>query len=177
MIEEYFGAMIRGIDSSLLDEWEKLRSPGWVPQDEAQPAEAAAPADITRNARAFVVQVRNECFRLVRALASGDFESALGMIEPEGEDEDGRQVRWNADELSRRLEAYRADHGRIQTDAKARDPRNLHVEQGAQAWKAQQILTDSEGHNDWSLRLTIDLAKARELGAPRLRLQSLGVVV
>ena len=115
-----------------------------------------------------MVQVRNECFRLVRALASGDFEAALGMIEPEGEGESGQGVRWSADEFTRRLEAYRADHGRIQTDAKARDPKNLHVERGTESWKAQQILTDPEGHNDWSLRLTIDLAKARENGAPRL---------
>lgn len=173
VIEEYFATLIRGVDSSLLDEWEKLRSPGWMPSEAAAPEAETGPVDITRNLRAFQVQVRNESFRLVRALASGDFESALGMIELEGDGEDGRGVRWSADELSRRLEAYRAEHGRIRTDAPARDPRNLHLERGDEAWKGQQILTDQEGHNDWSIRFTINLGQARELGQPKIRLEAI----
>jgi superfamily II RNA helicase len=178
VIEEFFGSMIRGIDSSLLDEWEKLRDPSWVPREVGAeaPQAAAEASDITRNARGFLVMVRNEVFRLVRALASGDLEAALELIAPEGEGEEGQGVAWNADELSRRLETYRADHQRICTDPKARDPKNLNVERGTEEWKAQQTLCDPEGHNDWVLRLTIDLARSRQDGKPRLRLDGFGPV-
>jgi hypothetical protein len=205
VIEEYFATMIRGVDSSLLDEWEKLRNPGWMPApgDAATPADAG-PVDITRNTKAFTVQVRNECFRLVRALATGDWDAALELIEPEGDGESAQGVRWSADELSKRIEALRSQHGPIRTDGRARDPKHLYLKREADRWSAEQVLLtggrtvaplqartgasldgagegdgdagDDGAHGDVSLKITIDLAQAREAGRPRLRLESIGPV-
>lgn len=174
-IEEYFATMIRGVDSSLLDEWERLRRPGWTPADpDVTAPQETGPLDITRDVRAFTVSVRNECFRLVRALASGDWEAALELIEPEGDGENGQGVKWSADELSRRMEAHRAEHGRIRTDGKARDPKYLTIVKESDRWRAEQVIVDSELNGDWSIKTSIELEQARALGRPRLRLESLG---
>ena len=39
-----------------------------------------------------------------------------------------------------------------------------------QKWQVSQLLADPEGHNDWHLRLEVDLDKSREASRPALRL-------
>ena len=41
-------------------------------------------------------------------------------------------------------------------------------------WRVQQMLIDTEGHNDWVLELDVDLAASRELGGPVLKLLRIG---
>ncbi|HVX45606.1 MAG TPA: DUF3516 domain-containing protein, partial [Mycobacteriales bacterium] len=60
-ITEWLGELVRQVDSSLLDEWERLRSPG-APVDEKPPP-------VTTNSRAFRVLVRNQLFRRVELAA------------------------------------------------------------------------------------------------------------
>src|SRR6266480_28308 len=67
---EWLGEMVRQVDSSLLDEWERLRS-----GEDAAPGGArleAAPPPVTGNKRAFRVLVRNELFRRVRLAARSE---------------------------------------------------------------------------------------------------------
>src|SRR5262249_18995519 len=82
----YFGTMIRGVDSSLLDEWERLRRPGFVGAGaDDKPAKDEGPVDATRDKRAFTVLIRNEVFRVLRALAARDYSAALALTEPAAE--------------------------------------------------------------------------------------------
>src|SRR5690606_38659316 len=78
----YFSSMIRQVDSSLLDEWEKLRNPDSIASDaNALPTtEASTVIDITRDTKAFTALVRNDCFRLVRALAIRDYLQVLQIL-------------------------------------------------------------------------------------------------
>jgi hypothetical protein len=178
-IEEFLGSMIRGIDSSLLDEWERMRNPAWVPAAEAEAMAGAecVPEDITRNRKALAVLIRNDVFRLVRALASRDFETALSLIEAEGVGEDGQGVKWSADELERRLEEFRLEHSKLCTDPKARAPQYLRVQQSPGVlWKVEQTLTDPEGHNDWVAELSLDLERSRQAGKLALRMERIGPV-
>ena len=60
-MELYLGTMIRQVDSSLLDEWEKMRDPNYqrVETNEPRPPGAAeAEKDITHDARAFTALIR-----------------------------------------------------------------------------------------------------------------------
>ena len=59
---EWLGEIVRQVDSSLIDEWERLRNPL------ADPAAVAEtrPATVTANVRAFRVLVRNALFQRVR---------------------------------------------------------------------------------------------------------------
>ena len=66
--EHFLEDIVRNVDSSLLDEWEKLRNPDYVPEQEKPVAERKAVA-FTRNRPAFTRAVRNAVFDLVKALS------------------------------------------------------------------------------------------------------------
>src|SRR5207245_6408910 len=93
-MELYLGTLIRQIDSSLLDEWERMRDPNYQPRPsptaELRPPGAEEAAhDITRDAKAFTAAIRNRIFSFLRGLINGDFEQALAnftsSLDPEGQ--------------------------------------------------------------------------------------------
>jgi hypothetical protein len=173
LIEDYLGAMVRGVDSSLLDEWEKLRDPSYVAAEKEDPIEAAKAAedfDITRDAKTFEIMIRNEAFRFVRALAVGDAEEATTMLA----NEDPKAAE---ETIGAQVKPYFDEHARIQTDTKARSPVHLRITKvDAGTWEIEQTLVDPEEHNDWSVRFSLDLARARTERKPVLRFESVGPI-
>ncbi len=82
-MELYLGAMIRQVDSSLLDEWEKMRDPAnqRAETKEVRPPGAKdAELDITRDTQAFTAAIRNRIFTFLRGLVIGDYEAALATL-------------------------------------------------------------------------------------------------
>ena len=73
---EWLGELVRQVDSSLIDEWERLRNP----DAEETVAAAAQPPSVTRNVRAFRVLVRNALFRRVTLAALGHY-TELGELD------------------------------------------------------------------------------------------------
>jgi superfamily II RNA helicase len=178
-MELYLGTMIRQIDSSLLDEWEKMRNPGFQRAEtkEARPpgAEEAA-ADITRDTKAFTAAIRNRIFSFLRGLVNLDFEQAIANL-TSAQDPDGQP--WTAERLTQALNAYQADHGHICLDPNARNLRHTYVvpSEDKRSWRVQQMLVDPEEHNDWVAEFEVDLAESRKSGEPALRLRRLGSLV
>jgi len=175
-MELYLGTLIRQVDSSLLDEWEKMRDPNYRPAEtrEARPpgAEEAA-ADVTRDTRAFTAAIRNRLFTFLRGLIIEDYEQALaGLNSPA--DPDGQP--WTPERLQQALDAYYADHERICLDPNARNVRHTYVTpaEDKKTWRVQQMLVDPAGDNDWVAEFEIDLAESRKLSEPFLRLRRLG---
>ncbi|HTH46033.1 MAG TPA: DUF3516 domain-containing protein [Candidatus Limnocylindria bacterium] len=84
-MEVYLATMLRQVDSSLLDEWEKMRDPNYRPPSTDAPevrppgAEEAA-QDITRDAKAFTAAIRTKVFTFLRAVANEEFEAALAVV-------------------------------------------------------------------------------------------------
>ncbi len=180
-MEVYLGAMIRQVDSSLLDEWEKLRDPAYRPRearDLRPPGADEAERDITRDARAFTAAIRDRVFTFLRALQVQDLDAAAAALAPpgagEGADPDGQP--WTPDRLKALLEAYRADHGLFRLDPEGRNLRQTYVlpDPAADAWRVQQMLVDPDGFNDWAAEFHVDLAASRAAGTPALRLERLG---
>jgi superfamily II RNA helicase len=171
-LEEYLATLIRQVDSSLLDEWEKLRHPeGWTASDEANPAEArlskaAEVRDITRDAAAFRAAIRARIFAFLRSLNAGEWEEAVAVPNASALD---------AAELRAAWEAYRANHARLRLDPEARNLRHTHVaiSEDRRSWTVQQMLIDPEEANDWMAEFSVDLDASRERGEPFLRLERL----
>ncbi len=176
-MEVYLATMIRQVDSSLLDEWEKMRDPNYRPgeTDEVRPpgAEEAA-RDITRDAKAFTAAIRNRLFTFLRALANADYELALTGLEPASEEEP-----WTVERLRQATEEYLAGHGRIRLDPEARNRRHTYMtpSEDRKQWRVQQMLVDPDEANDWVAEFEVDLARSREAGEPALRLVRLGSLV
>lgn len=171
---DYFGTMIRNIDQSLFDEWEKLRNPGQnISGDEVAEAvvEAVEAPDVTKDMRAFTVQIRNEVFRFVRALAGGDFEAALALLDPTPGDD---QKTWTQPLLKNALEPYYDEHEAILTDRQARHPQYCRISPADKGWTVEQTLIDPQDLNDWHVIFAIDRARSREEGKPVLQLQAIG---
>jgi superfamily II RNA helicase len=182
-IEVFFGALIRQVDSSLLEEWERMRDPNYQPgeTEEVRPpgAEEAA-RDITRDVQNFTALVRNGIFTFLRAAASGDCETALASLTPPPTETTASDDEpWTTDRLRQALDAYHATHARICLDPSARNRRHTYVtpSEDRRRWQVQQMLVDPEEANDWVAEFDVDLAESRASGEPALRLRRFGSLV
>jgi hypothetical protein len=150
---------VRQTDSSLLDEWESLTS-GELSVQEVRPSLVTAPRPVTGNVRAFRVLVRNAMFRRVELLARSRYPE-LTALDPD--------VDW-----AESFAGYWAEHSSLPTDADARGPALLMIDDSADPWQVTQILHDPEGYHDWRLHAEIDLAGSDEAGEAVVRITSLG---
>ena len=179
-MELYLREMLRGVDSSLLDEWERMRDPGYEPRGaggaELRPPRPELPPDVTRDTKAFTAAIRTRLFAFLRAWSIGNDDVALETIDSPA-DADGRP--WSPERLKAAREAYRVEHAGPRLDPEARNLRHTHVQpsDNRASWRVQQMLVDPEGLNDWVLELDVDLAASRELGEPVLKLVRLGSLV
>jgi superfamily II RNA helicase len=164
----YFGAMVRQVDSSLLDEWERLRRG----EEEAAPrpdvpAEPEGSKDITRDERGFTVLVRNELYRLVRAVAKRDWDEAARVCEASAE--------WTRGKLEEAFAPFFAEHAVLRTDPGARSPTHLTLTRGEWHWEFAQVLVDGDDACDWVISGAIDLEASRVAGRPVVLVRSVGV--
>jgi superfamily II RNA helicase len=164
-IVTYFGAIVRAVDSSLLDEWEKLRAPEEAPKHELA-HEIPGEADITFNAKELTVLVRNALFAFVRTLARRDYAAAAAMLDGDA---------WKPEKLEASLAPFWAEHAAIRTDAHARSPEHTRiVSTEGGVWRVEQVVADAEEANDWAAFVTIDLARSKEAARPVMTLERLG---
>jgi superfamily II RNA helicase len=148
---EWLGELVRQVDSSLIDEWERLRNP----VEEAAHLAADRPPAVTGNKRAFRVLVRNALFRRVELAALGRYE---GLGELDGE------AGWDAAAWHAALAPYFGEHADIGTGADARGPALLIIEELPGRWQMRQIFDDPAGDHDWGLTAVVDLAASDEAG-------------
>ncbi|HEU0239421.1 MAG TPA: DUF3516 domain-containing protein [Micromonosporaceae bacterium] len=161
---EWLGELVRQVDSSLLDEWERLRNP----TDDASGGEAVRderPPAVTRNARAFRVLVRNALFRRVELAAQRRY-AELGELDAE----DG----WHADAWADAIDAYFEEYDTLGVGPDARGPAMIDVEVGPDLWTVRQILDDPAGDRDWGIAAEVDLAASDEAGVAVVRVTDVG---
>ena len=175
-MELYLRDLVRRVDASLLEEWERMRDADLRPAPAAAPEPAAPgrdePVDVTRDARAFTAAIRTRVFALLRAWSTGDDEAALDVLDTPL---DGTGQAWTAERLAQAREAFTAENGGLRLDPEGRNRRHTYTrpsDDGA-AWRVEQMLVDAEGHNDWVAELAVDLAASRAAGEPVIRLQRL----
>jgi superfamily II RNA helicase len=164
---EWLGELVRQVDSSLLDEWERLRegveeAPA-VRRDEQPPP-------VTGNRRAFRVLVRNALFRRVELAALRRYEE-LGEMDAE--------AGWDAAAWAAALEPYFAEYDEIGTGADARGPGLLIIDENGDHgpgahWSVRQILDDPAADHDWGISARVDLAASDAAGAAVLRVTDVG---
>ncbi|MBX3751560.1 MAG: DUF3516 domain-containing protein, partial [Opitutaceae bacterium] len=157
-MEVYFRELIRGIDSSLLEEWERLRNPDWVAAEVAadKPARPAS-YDVTRDTAAFRRLVRTEILTWLQDAVRWD---AGGRRSGEAEDEEAKA----RTEALRKFAACFDARGRCRLDPEGRAAKHTHwveTEAGAGEWTVAQVLVDREGLNDWEAVFTVPLAESR----------------
>jgi hypothetical protein len=168
-IEVFLRAIVRSVDSSLLDEWERMRAPVDPSRAPAPPVAEIAPPLLTSDGRAFNVLVRRAMFELVRALARKDWAAAAAMVQSLPDDEP-----WTAERFAREAEAFFAEHSAIRIDAAARAPENTRVtDRRRDDWDVSQVLCDPEEDNDWMLACVVDLDASNRDGRPSIAMRAI----
>lgn len=175
-MELYLRQMIRQVDSSLMEEWERMRDPNYISgakKEEKLEMPQIAPPDITRDEKTFTAAIRNVIFTFLRACVNEDYESAVETLSdlkrPDFED-------WNTKSLAEAADAYFAAHQLLRLDPEARNVRHTYVtpSEDKQTWRVQQMLLDEKEENDWVAEFEIDLNKSRESELPFVRLMRIG---
>jgi superfamily II RNA helicase len=158
---EWLGELVRQVDSSLIDEWERLRNP----DEERAAALDEGPPPVTRNARAFRVLVRNALFRRVELAALGHYDE-LGELDAESG--------WDAGAWADAIEPYFTEHDEIGTGPDARGPALLIIEEHADHWAVRQIFDDPAGDHDWGFSALVDLAASDAAGTAVIKVTDVG---
>lgn len=166
-IIEWLGALVRQVDSSLIDEWELLLNPG-EPEAAATPVTRPGvdPDDITTNARAFRVMVRNQAFQWVQLLAfKRSYMTLADAGSPESEYDSIESI------VAAMAEYWEAYDG-IGVDTDARNG-SLHIFDPTSG-RVTQILDDPEHHHEWRIQAHIDWDASTAAGNAVLVLDSIG---
>jgi hypothetical protein len=163
-MEAYFRELIRGVDASLIEEWEKMKDPEWIAADTGGAEKPARPAsyDVTRDETSFRRLVRAEIYLMLQGAAR--WGAAGGRSAPPSQDETEKEK-----EMSyRRFEPYFEARGRFRLDPEGRAAKHTHFEktlgEGLAApgeLEASQVLIDAEGANDWEAVFVISLTESR----------------
>ncbi len=144
------GSLVRGVDSSILDEWERLHEPdaqrAIVPDTDTEDREAER--------RALLVMTRNLLFSVLRSIASRDFESVLDLVEP-------GEANYGLLELERAARPLLEESEPIRLDAKARSPENLLLTPGDDYWAVTQNILLGDEVSEYHLRGRLDVQRSR----------------
>ncbi len=187
-MERYFKLMIRQIDSSLLEEWERMRLLSAQPIKEVAKAidlsgelpQLKSPieeTDITADFKSFVSEVRSQIFIFLRYWIDGQYEKALLSIYgiSENKDEFLQQdwVKAKIEELKKVQEEYLKEHSRLSFEPEARNLKYTHIEKDEQnaVLQIQQVLVDVNGFNDWIADFTVDIKASKQKGRPDIMLK------
>ncbi|MBI5494446.1 MAG: DUF3516 domain-containing protein [Deltaproteobacteria bacterium] len=164
-IESYFRALVHGVDKSLVEEWESLRTPvEALPEGKPRP-----PPSLADNPRLLRARIRGEVHHLVKTLSEKDWTAAaLALAESSREE-------WTPVHLEEAMKAYFADYPSLRMDHDARSPRlTLVTETGPRCWDVRQTLLDPEGDGTWFLDCVVDLQGRTGAEGPLLGLRRIG---
>ncbi len=163
-LTEWLGEVVRHVDSSLIDEWDRLRHPddaegGGDGSPTGEPRPPGDVHDVMANRRAFTIMVRNEAFRMVTLLA----RNRPGELPVDDEN--------TVAEIAAALDEYWDEHDEILLDADARSPSRCLYDH--EAGTVTQIVHDPEGFDEWRLVATVDGNASREDGKAVLEIDGL----
>jgi superfamily II RNA helicase len=168
----FLRATVRGVDASLLDEWERMRDPSAAPAERAaaSPAEllSAVPRAADADPRAFAARLRNEMHRLLKALAMKFWDDAAAAIWQRGGE-------WPPKRIEAEMAPYYAEHPYVDQRPAARRPDNTFIEKtGPKAYAVRQRIVDEAGEVDWVVECAVDLSAERPDDAPLVELVRIG---
>ena len=154
--ESFLEGMVREVDSSLIDEWEKLRNPDAETEEVAEAPKKEVP--FTRRKAEFLRASRRAVFDVVKEISRENYDAVAQLV-------GGKAM-----EIREMMSGYFEEHGFIRMDPEARSTKYLRIEGD----RYEQILVDEQGLNDWSAIFEVDRAKSDEEGKVVLRLEGIG---
>lgn len=157
-IIDWLRLIVRGVDSSLVDEWENAGAA--MDPEAANTAPPTRADEVVHDRRGLTMLVRNAMFRRVELMDLEDTRTLASMDESWG---------MGLRDWEDALDDYYEDHEYVNVDAKARSG-DLFVldtsrERSEHRWKVRQIIDDSDGDHDWAIVGIIDLDATQDSAA------------
>ena len=168
-MELYLRTLLRQVDSSLADEWERMRDPDYQPRGRrggrgARSCGRRGPRrptpDITRDTKRFTAAIRTRVFTFLRAWSIGDHAGALAALDDPPRDGDGDRA-WTAERpeggargLPRRARARCASTPRRATSATRTSVRTTGRRRGASSrcWSIPRCTMTGWRSSRWTSR-------------------------
>ena len=161
----WLGALVRQVDSSLIDEWERLVNPVDGAAI-AQPVRPDREVTVVDDTRAFRVMVRNQVFDWVQRLASRKGYDVLVAASSEtGRFESGADI---ADTMA----DYWDEFDEIGLGPGARSGDRFSYD--ASSHRVRQIIHDPDDTNEWAIEADVDVDESITQGRAVLRLVDIG---
>jgi hypothetical protein len=167
-MELYFRELIRGIDSSLLEEWERLRNPEFIAPESDDDGKPARPAtyDVTRDRTEFRRLARTALLGFLQDVAARDWEAAAARLPAPAVASIPGEARRVEDAFKRYFEA----RGRFRLDPEGRSAKHTHTDESdAAVWPLAQMLVDPADQNDWEATFSLSLPESRAGNRPVFR--------
>ncbi|HEX7479374.1 MAG TPA: DUF3516 domain-containing protein [Polyangiales bacterium] len=163
-VVSYLRATLQRVDSSLVQEWERMLAEGASQASGDAPAEEPA-YDLAHDPKALRARIRADLHLLVKALADRDYEEAVSLVRKAPDEV------WTKERFEQALAPYFAQHERLVFDHTARlADKTLIEEQASRLYRVQQILVDPSGDNHWFVQAEIDLRQGTPVDEPLVRL-------
>jgi superfamily II RNA helicase len=152
----WLGAVVRQVDSSLIDEWERLLDPPDDLDELRHPGLPSAELTVVDDERAFRVMVRNQAFDWVQRLAARRGYDTIGQT----------------DDIAQAMAPYWDEFDEILTGPGARSPARFFFDR--ETLTVTQILHDPDETNEWRISGRVDLDESRQHGRAVLELIHIG---
>ncbi len=184
-LEAHLEELVRGIDSSLIDEWERLQAGDLTatPAAETAGTDAGAkkfgsgPRELTRDPAALRRAARIAIHLFLQDAAARDWDAAALRVLPDASPDEG--VAAEAKRLEKLFAAHADARDRFRLDPAGRAAEHTHfdeAEPAAAEWRIAQVLIDPADANDWEARFVLDLPATRSAGRVVLRLETIAEV-
>lgn len=161
----WLGALVRQVDSSLIDEWERLVNPLVDGDGVDAPIRSTREITIVDDHRAFRVMVRNQVFDWLQRLARRSSRADLAALIEQPVDPE----RWSSvDDVVAAMDDYWAEHDEILLGAGARSPQRFVLDR--HDWSVTQIIHDPADSNEWRIDAVVDVDASIESARAVLRL-------
>ena len=163
-IEMYLRTMLGRVDSSLVEEWEDMLHPSTdVAAPAYQPKTVRPLWHPSTNPRAFAARLRTEMHRLVKALATRDYDEATLIVAPSSSAAPSSSPSsddvWTAERFAKALAPFHTEYGAIVFTPVARQTIHTHIKQvDTDLWQVQQTLLDPQDDNFWVVEGLVDLS-------------------
>ncbi len=166
-VTSFFRAIVKNVDSSLIDEWENMGRSAEETLERSQRADEDDGAlDITADLTSLTILVRNEVFKILRLISQGRYQKVVEEIDPSRPD---GLPPWTAIELSKRIQPFFDEHGFLRTDGPSRHKSYFKINRSPAVWQIKQTLIDPEEVNNWLFSAELDWETTQQNQEVKLR--------
>jgi hypothetical protein len=179
----YFSGLVHKVDSSLVNEWERMKTAG-VASDEIVDNSAEEDTTQTISLKSLKIMARNEVYRFLKSLARNDWEECLDILsfDEESDSEKEFEKRTLTEVLRSSYQNFiNEGYKGLRSDARLRNAEYFQIKdsEDKKSWLITQSLLDAQGlvnqgeeATNWTLEFEVNILESRIQKLPVIKFLS-----